>query len=80
MKKIGDNGTPLKVVQRLLTSTVGERDFSAQETCHLLLMLPMFRAARGFIVLRLDGSRQWDDNLEEDKPITVDSQLDHYYG
>ena len=42
MKSIKDDGTPLKVVQKLLTSTVGEWDFSAQETCHLLLMLPMF--------------------------------------
>ena len=41
MKSVNDDGTPLKVVQKLLTSTVGERDFSAQETCHLLLMLPM---------------------------------------
>ena len=80
MKRIGDDGTPLKVVQRLLTSTVGERDFSAQETCHLLLMLPMFRASRDFIVLSLDGSRQVDDNLDENKLITVDSQLDHYCG
>ena len=45
MKKIGDDGTPLKVVQRLLTTTVGERDFSAQETCHLHLMLPMLKAS-----------------------------------
>ena len=80
MKKIGDDGTPLKVVQRLLTSTVDERDFSAQETCHLLLMLLMFRASRDFIVLSLDTSRQGGDNLDEDKPITVDSQLDHYCG
>ena len=35
MKSVNDDGTPLKVVQKLLTSTVGERDFSAQETCHL---------------------------------------------
>ena len=33
MKSVNDDGTPLKVVQKLLTSTVGERDFSAQETC-----------------------------------------------
>ena len=80
MKNISDDGTPLNVVQKLLTSTVGERDFSAQGTCHLLLMLPMFRASRNFIVLSLDGSRQVDDYLNEGKPVTVDSQLDHYCG
>ncbi len=80
MKQIGDGDTPLKVVQKLLISTVGVRDFSAQETCQLLLMLPMFRASRDFIVLSLDGSRQVDDKLEDDRPVTVDSQLDHYGG
>ena len=78
MKSINDDGTPLKVVQKLLTSTVGERDFSAQETCHLLLMLPMVRTSRDFVVLSLDGSREVDDNLEADKPVTVESQLDQY--
>ena len=71
MKNINDDGTPLKVVQKLLTSTVGERDFSAQETCHLLLMLPMVRSSRDFVVLSLDGSREVDDNSNW-------SQLDQY--
>ena len=78
MKNINDDGTPLKVVQKLLTSNVGERDFSAQETCHLLLMLPMVRSSRDFVVLSLDGSPEVDDNLETDKPVTVESQLDQY--
>ena len=76
MKSVNDDGTPLKVVQKLLTSTVGERDFSVQETCNLLLMLPMVRASRDFVILSLDGSQQVDDRLEEDKPVTVESQLD----
>ncbi len=78
MKSIKEDATPLKVVQKLLTSTIGERDFSAQETCHLLLMLPLFRASRDFVVLSLDGSRQVTETFEEDKSVTVDSQLDHY--
>ena len=78
MKSINDDGTPLKVVQKLLTSTVGKRDFSAQETCHLLLVLPMVRSSRDFVVLSLDGSREVDNNLEADKPVTVESQLDQY--
>ena len=78
MKSINDDGTPLKVVQKLLTSTVGERDFSAKETCHLLLMLPMVRSSRDFVVLSRDGSPEVNDNLEVDKPVTVESQLDQY--
>ena len=78
VRTIKDDGTSLKVVQKLLVNTVGERDFSAQETCHLLLQLPMYRATRDFVILSLDGSREVDDNLEADRPVTVESQLDHY--
>ncbi len=41
-------------------------------------MLSLFRAPRDFVVLSLDGSRQVTETLEEDKSVTVDSQLDHY--
>lgn len=78
MKNISDDGTPLKVVQKLLTSTVGERDFSAQETCHLLLMLPMVNSSRDVVVLSLEGTREVNDTLEENKPVTLESQLDQY--
>ena len=78
MSTLKDDGTPLQVVQKLLISSVGERDYSAQETCHLLLQLPMFRASRDFVILSLDGSREVDDRLEDDRAVTLDSQLDHY--
>ncbi len=54
MKTMQDDATPIKVVQKLMVSSVGERDFSAQETCHLLLQLPLYRASRDFVVLSLD--------------------------
>ena len=57
-----------------------ERDYSAQETCHLLLQLPMFMASRDFVILSLDGSRQMEERLEEGQPATAPSPLDHYIG
>jgi len=42
--------TALTVIQKLLINTIGERDYSAQETCHILLQLPMFKASRDFVV------------------------------
>ena len=78
MKTVKDDGTTLKVVQKLMVSSVAERDLSAQETCHLLLQYPMFRATRDFVILSLDGSREVDDRLKEGAVVTVDSQLDHY--
>jgi len=74
----GDDASALKVVQKVMISSVGERDFSAQETCHLLLQLPMFRASRDFVVLSLDYSRQLEDHFEENECVTVDSPLEHY--
>ena len=67
-------------MQKLLINSVGERDYSAQETCHLLLQLPMFRASRDFIMLSLDGSRAVEDRLDEDQPVTALSALDRYIG
>ena len=44
VRSLREGNTSLKAVQKLLIHTVGERDYSAQETCHLLLQLPMFKA------------------------------------
>ncbi len=78
MRSLKDDSTSLKAVQKLLINSVGERDYSAQETCHLLLQLPMFRASRDFVVLSLDGSRAVESKLQEGQPATAPSILDHY--
>ena len=65
-------------MQKLLINSIGERDYSAQETCYLLLQLPMFKASRDFIVLSLDGSRAVEDRLEEAQHATAPSTVDHY--
>ena len=59
-------------------NTVGERDFSAQETCHLLLQLPMFKASRDIIILSLDGSRAVENHLEEKQRATALSIVTAY--
>ena len=67
VRSLREGNSSLKAVQKLLINTVGERDYSGQETCHLLLQLPMFKASRDFIILSLDGSRAVEDHLEEGK-------------
>ena len=71
-------GTSLKVVQKLLISSVGERDYSAQETCHLLLQLPLTRSTRDITILSLDGSRQVEEQTNQSTRATAPSELDHY--
>ena len=80
VRSLKDDNTSLKAVQKLLINSVGERDYSARETFHLLLQLPMFRASRDFIMLSLDGSLAVEDRLDEDQPATALSALDHYIG
>ena len=74
VRSLREGNSSLKAVQKLLINTVGERDYSAQETCHLLLQLPMFKASRDF-----DGSRAVEDLLEEGQPTAL-SIVDHYMG
>lgn len=47
-------------VQKLLLHSVAERDISAQETCHLLLSLPLYHSSRQFVYLNLNKeSPRW---------------------
>ena len=77
-RSLKEGNNSLKAVQKLLINSVGEREYSAQETCHLFLQLPMFKASRDFIVLSLDESRAVEDRLEEAQHATVPSIVDHY--
>jgi hypothetical protein len=70
VRSLSEDNSSLKAVQKLLINSVGERDYSAQETCHL--QLPMYRAFRDFIILSLE------ERLEADQPANSLSILDHY--
>ena len=73
-----DGSPSLKAVQKLLINSVANRDYSAQETCHLLLQVPMYKASRDFVVLSLDGSRLVQHDLEQQDTATAPSILGHY--
>ena len=78
VRSLKEGNKPLKAVQKLLINTVGERDYSAQETCNLLLQLPMFKTSRDFIILSLDGSRAVEDHLVEEQHATATQQIFTY--
>ncbi len=44
----------LTSIQKLLLSSVAERDISAQETCHLLLGIPLYHSSRSFVSLNVN--------------------------
>ena len=71
----------MRTLQKLLISSTAGRDYSAQETCHILLLHSMFLSSRSFfVVLSIDGLRLVEEHLDEDKPATALSLLDHYRG
>lgn len=74
-----DDSTALQLVQKFLINSVGERDILAQETCHLLLQLPLVHSTRDYVVLSLDGSRQVQQKKQVDSTsaATATSMLDH---
>lgn len=76
VKSLKDGNTALTAVQKLLINSVGQRDYSSQETCHLLLQLPMFKASQDFVVLSLDGTRAVEQNIEEAEAATAPSIVD----
>ena len=76
VRGLNEDDKSLKAVQKLINTTA-ERDYSAQEACHLL-QLPMFLASRDFVILSLNGSRQVEEHLQEGQPATAPSPLDHY--
>ena len=56
VRGLKDDDKPLKAIQKLLMKSLSARDYSSQETCHLLLQLPMYMSTREYVILSLDGS------------------------
>lgn len=55
-----------------------ERDFSAQETAHMLLSLPLVSCSYSFITLSLTGNRRVAEDPESGELRLQQSLLDHY--
>src|SRR2546421_18485 len=54
----------LTPIQKLLLSSVSERDISAQETCHILLGIPLYHSSRAFVSLNvMEESARWVQGL-----------------
>ena len=65
-------------LRRAMIRAVGERDFSSQETAHMLLSLPLTSCSFSFITLSLSGSRKLLRNKDSGELELKNSLLDHY--
>lgn len=78
VEHLNNNSDGRRVLRTALLHSVGERDFSAQETSHMLLSLPLFSCTYNFVTVALNSSRKVtrDDNSGE---LTLEaSALDDY--
>ena len=70
---------PQKAMKKVIMKTVGQRDFSAQETMHLLLSLKLYSTTFTVLPVSLNGSRRVKSIVTDcTAPCTDDCVLDTY--
>jgi len=67
-----------KALRRAMLRSVRERDFSARETCHMLLSLPLFSCSFNFATVSLDRSKKITKDPESGELQLQASILDSY--
>ena len=79
MKNTDDNSDAQKTMKKVAMRTLGQRDFSAQETMHLLFSLRLYSTTFNVLPVSLYGSRRVNPNQHNvSAPCTKDSLLDLY--
>lgn len=63
INKLRSHSTTATAIRTAMIQSVGNRDFSTQETAHLLLSLPLYTCTYRFVTINLDGGRQIRENL-----------------
>ena len=72
----GSGSDTRSIFRRAMIRSIGERDFGAQETAHMLQGLPLISCTFTFITLSLTGSRRIVQDSGE--LVVQSSLLDHY--
>ena len=72
------SSTSQTILRWCMLRTIGERDFSAQETTHMLLSLPLVSCSFNFITISLNGSQKINQNKDTGEVELQKSFLDDY--
>ena len=67
-----------KAVSKLLMKTVGERDYSAQETCHLIMGEKLVTSTREFKTLFLENKREVNPAAKPGRTATLPTVIEEY--
>ena len=76
VEDLKDDDHPKKAVQKLITRSVVEHVYSAQETCHHLTGETLVVCSRTILRVNVDGQREVD--VAQDKQATISSAMDDY--
>jgi hypothetical protein len=78
VKQMGNGGTAQSACQKLLNKMLGERTYSAQETAHLLLGIPLVRTSVSFQTLMLneEGAMRELEDADDDEELGLDEAED----
>lgn len=69
---------PTKLIKKVIMKTLGQRDFSAQETMHHLMSLKLVSSSFNVMPISLNSSRKIKNNPKNGDDVTHDSLLDTY--
>ena len=78
MNSCKNNTNPTKLIKKVIMKSLGQRDFSAQETMHHLMSLKLVSSSFNVITISLDGSRRISNKSSDGSVVTNDSLLDIY--
>ena len=77
VEHLGDESNTHTAFRSAMVKSLGKRDFSAQETAHLLLSLPLVSCTFSFVALSLNGGQSLARN-HSGEHILQPSTLDYY--
>ena len=72
------NSNPTKLIKKVIMKSLGQRDFSAQETMHHLMSLKLVSSSFNVVPISLNGSRRINTNSFDGALVTNESLLDVY--
>ena len=77
-KNCNNNDNPTKMIKKLIMKSLGQRDYSAQETMHHLMSLKLVSSSFNVQPISLNGSRKIKSKSTNGDTATNDSPLDTY--
>ena len=78
MQSCKNNSNPTKLIKKVIMKSLGQRDFSAQETMHHLMSLKLVSSSFNVVPISLNGSRRINTNSFDGSLVTNESLLDVY--